>query len=272
MAQHYYLSEPLEPRPYHIFVGATTADGRGAICRAYLSASGGRLSAGPSTPPCAVVAGGDGDGSSGGAAATFAERGAPWFAVSPGGERVYAVLREGAKEQHNYVAAFDVDASTGELTVLSTAHTILAGSPHCVVDPSAKMVVCAHMSGGGVSVLPLCPAGALGRATAHRLPGGGSGVNTSGGCQSQCFAHSVQLAMGGTHVLVPDRGADKVWCFELDSEAVALRPAPVAAWAAAAGSGPRHLAAVSVGPPPRSVCRHPGRNSGAGLTDGVGWP
>ena len=225
MAQHFYLAPPAGiPAAYHVFLGARTADGAGAIYRALISAGG--VLTQPQPEACAV----------------FEEPGAPWCAVSPRGDHLYVPVRQGSEPEHNYVAGFGVDPSSGALAVLNRQTTVLPGSPHCVVDPTARMVICSHMSGAGVSVLPLDADGALQPATATKLEGGGSGVNRGGG-QDQPFAHSVQMAMGGRHVLVPDRGADKVWCFCVDPGTPSLSPAACPAWAAAPGSGPRHLAA-----------------------------
>eukprot|EP01050_Picozoa_sp_SAG11_P012794 SAG11_NODE_1447_length_4888_cov_2.819795_1_plen_407_part_00 len=230
MAQHFYLAERADA--HHVYVGAADPDGRSAIYKLHFA--GGRLQW---PDPLLVSAA---EASFHGPAAVVTEAGAGWIALSPSGRNLYLSVREGAEPEHNYIGCYSINPFTGELTAAGKQQTVLPGSPHASVDPSGRMLVSSQMAGGGITSFPIDADGVLQpAASVIQLQGGGSGANLRRSTQN--FAHSAQMAVGGKHVLVPDLGADKLWCYALDSAAGTVSLA--SCWIAPPGSGPRHLAA-----------------------------
>jgi 6-phosphogluconolactonase len=229
MAQHFYLAEPA--CAHHVYVGAADTDGNTAIFRC--SFAGGVLTRDDADDAAAAWAP---------AAVREGDKGAGWISAAPSGDSLYVSVRGGPEPEQHYVAHYAIDRKDGALTEASTQQTVLLGSPHCSVDPSGRMLVSSQMKGGGVTSFPLAADGALQpAATVLPLEGGGSGANPKR--STQHFCHSAQMAVGGSHVFVPDLGADKLWSFALHPESGTMSPAtPADHWVAPPGSGPRHLA------------------------------
>ena len=232
MAQHFYLSEPVAA--HHVYVGAVH-EGSPAIFRLTMDAGSGLLQApsGAGGAPELVAA-----------VPEEAGMGGPWIAAHPSGSHLYASIRDGGDDpENNYVASFSVDAAGGSLTPQGTESTVMPGSPHGVVDPTGSMLVASLMS-GGVCSFALSDGGLTGPPQSLiELEGGGSNVCTLRIAPAQTMnqGHSAQLTMDG-RVVVPDVGADKIWCFDLDTATATLKPSPVPFWTAPPGSGPRHFA------------------------------
>ena len=242
MAQHFYLSEP-GAAMHHVFVGAVQ-DGHPAVFRLTMDARSGQLQHPTNVPELAAVM------------PEEAEMGGPWFALHPSGNQLYASIRDGSPHpEHNYVASFGIDRASGHLSSLGTESTVIAGSPHCVVDRTGSVLITSQMGelishGGGACSFALSKHGALTGppSTVVRFPGEGSNVCTilNGGppmqTQTRNQGHSAQLTMDG-RVVIPDVGADKIWTFDVNTRTAALTYAAVPSWVAPPGSGPRHFAA-----------------------------
>ena len=160
----------------------------------------------------------------------------PSFLVAdPGRALLYTVQGDG--EAASAFAA----APDGSLRALGSAATGGSNGVHQALDPSGRFLIVANYASGSVALLPVRPDGGLEPATQILpLPGEPGPHRTE---QAAGHPHHVVLSPDGRHVLVPDKGLDRVFVLRLDgdrlgivSEAV-LRP----------GAGPRHLAFHSGG-------------------------
>ncbi|MCJ2094740.1 lactonase family protein [Methylobacterium sp. J-072] len=124
----------------------------------------------------------------------------------------------------------------GTLRSLGSAETGGTNSVHQALDPSGRFLIVANYASGSVALMPLRPDGGL-KPAAQVLPMPGEpGPHRTE--QASAHPHHVVLSPDGGHVLVPDKGLDRVFVLRLNgdeleivSEAV-LRP----------GAGPRHIA------------------------------
>ncbi|MDP4006181.1 lactonase family protein [Methylobacterium sp. NEAU K] len=155
----------------------------------------------------------------------------PSFMVAdPGRAVLYTVQGDGEA-----ASAFAV-APDGGLRSLGSAATGGTNSVHQALDPSGRFLIVANYASGTVALMPLRPDGGLEPAAQIQpLPGGPGPHRTE---QASAHPHHVVLSPDGRHMLVPDKGLDRVFVLRLDgdclnivSEAV-LRP----------GAGPRHIA------------------------------
>ncbi|MGU3284368.1 lactonase family protein [Methylobacterium mesophilicum] len=124
----------------------------------------------------------------------------------------------------------------GTLRSLGSAETGGTNSVHQALDPSGRFLIVANYASGSVALMPLRPDGGLEPAAqVLPMPGEPGPHRTE---QAGAHPHHVVLSPDGRHVLVPDKGLDRVFVLRLDgdqleivTEAV-LRP----------GAGPRHIA------------------------------
>ncbi|MDF2598376.1 MAG: lactonase family protein [Methylobacterium brachiatum] len=155
----------------------------------------------------------------------------PSFLVTdPARSVLYTVQGDGA-----VATAFAV-APDGTLHGLGSAETGGTNSVHQAIDPSGRFLIVANYASGSVALMPLRPDGGLEPAAqVLPMPGEPGPHRTE---QASAHPHHVVLSPDGGHVLVPDKGLDRVFVLrgdgdrlEIVSEAV-LRP----------GAGPRHIA------------------------------
>ncbi|MDH2309546.1 lactonase family protein [Methylobacterium brachiatum] len=155
----------------------------------------------------------------------------PSFLVTdPARSVLYTVQGDGA-----VATAFAV-APDGTLHGLGSAETGGTNSVHQAIDPSGRFLIVANYASGSVALMPLRPDGGLEPAAqVLPMPGEPGPHRTE---QAAAHPHHVVLSPDAGHVLVPDKGLDRVFVLRRDgdrleivSEAV-LRP----------GAGPRHIA------------------------------
>jgi 6-phosphogluconolactonase len=163
-----------------------------------------------------------------------------FLALHPNRQFVYAVSEvsdyEGQKT--GAVAAFSVDATTGELTLLNRQASGGEGPCYITVDPSGRYALVANYGGGTVAVLPIGPDGRLGPATStvrHQ----GSGPDKSR--QEGPHAHSIDLDPAGRRALAADLGLDKVMVYGFGKDGTLTPNAPPFV-SLPPGAGPRHVA------------------------------
>ena len=155
----------------------------------------------------------------------------PSFLVSDPARRVlYAVHGDG-----DQASAFALGPD-GRLRALGSASTGGTNVVHQALDPSGRFLVVANYASGSVAVLPVADDGALRAATQVLDMPGPTGPHRSE--QAGSHPHQVVFSPGGTFVLVPDKGLDRVFVLAFadgrlaHAGALAMRP----------GAGPRHLA------------------------------
>lgn len=124
----------------------------------------------------------------------------------------------------------------GTLRPLGSAATGGTNSVHQALDPSGRFLIVANYASGSVALLPVRADGGL-EPACHvlPLPGDPGPHRTEQAC---AHPHHVVLSPDGRHVLVPDKGLDRVFVLAVDSERLAI----VSETAMRPGAGPRHIA------------------------------
>jgi 6-phosphogluconolactonase len=97
--------------------------------------------------------------------------------------------------------------------------------------------VTANYGGGSVSTFSIADDGSLAARTGFIQHTGGS---VDKGRQKEPHGHGAVLSPDGKYVLVNDLGTDRVYIYEVDSAAHALKPKPAGEGVSPPGSGPRH--------------------------------
>ncbi len=171
-----------------------------------------------------------------------AETPSPSFlAIDPTGKSLYAVgeLTEFQGKQTGSVAAFQLDAKTGELTPINRRSSGGAGPCHVFVDSKGRAVLVANYGGGSVASLPIGDDGSLGD-PASVIQHHGSSANPRR--QEGPHAHSINLDKQNRFAVAADLGLDKLLIYRFDPESARLTPNDPPSAAITPGSGPRHFA------------------------------
>jgi len=136
------------------------------------------------------------------------------------------------------VAAFNLDATTGQLEFLDQQLSGGTSPCHITVEPAGKFVLVANYGSGSVEVLPVQTNGYLGSPTAV-IQHHGSSINPQR--QAGPHAHCVAVDAVTHRVFACDLGLDKVMIYRLNETTGALT-ANETPWAVVKpGSGPRHI-------------------------------
>nr|NKR04571.1 lactonase family protein [Escherichia coli] len=107
---------------------------------------------------------------------------------------------------------------------------------HQALDATGRFLIVANYASGSVALLPIRPDGGL-EPACHVLPlPGDPGPHRSE--QACAHPHHVVLSPDWRHVLVPDKGLDRVFVLAVDGERLAI----VSETAMRPGAGPRHIA------------------------------
>ncbi|MDX5436301.1 MAG: lactonase family protein, partial [Pontibacter sp.] len=134
------------------------------------------------------------------------------------------------------VSSFSVAKEDGNLTFLNRQPS-LGGAPcYVAVQKEANTVLVANYTGGNVAALPVQENGELGQPNVVQHQGTGPNQDR----QEAPHAHYISPSPDGRYSFAVDLGADKVFGYKV--EAGKLKPNnPAVAYAAKAGSGPRHM-------------------------------
>ena len=124
----------------------------------------------------------------------------------------------------------------GGLHPLGAAATGGTNSVHQALDPSGRFLIVANYASGSVALMPVRADGGL-EPACHilPLPGEPGPHRTEQACG---HPHHVVLAPDGHHVVVPDKGFDRVFVLRREGERLAL----ATEIAMRPGAGPRHIA------------------------------
>lgn len=137
------------------------------------------------------------------------------------------------------VAAYAINAQTGELTKLNEQPSGGDVLCHIQIDATGKTVLVASYGGGSVTAFPVSADGSLGRATSF-IQHQGSSVNPRN--QKGPHAHCIVTDPANQFALACDLGLDKVLVYKLDAKAATLTINTPAFVSLTPGVGPRHLA------------------------------
>jgi len=163
-----------------------------------------------------------------------------FLALRPDGRVLYALDEDGSRGggMGGGVAAFALDAATGNLRLLNRRTATGASSAHLAVDATGRMVVAASYTGGQIAAFPLRADGSLGERSAWITVAGRTGPNAAR--QDRPHPHCVTFSPDNRFAYVCDLGLDRIFCYRIDPAAGSLAPGDPSSVACAPGAGPRH--------------------------------
>jgi len=162
-----------------------------------------------------------------------------FFDVSPDRRQLFSIHAETfggpATEQ---LAAWKLDAATGQLTPVNRRTTRGTASCFVEVDRTGRMVLCANYASGSVVAWRIQPDGSLSEPSAF-VQHQGSSINAAR--QKEPHAHCFVISPDNRFAYAADLGTDQVLCYQLNPETGELQPAAQPFVRTMPGAGPRHL-------------------------------
>lgn len=156
--------------------------------------------------------------------------------LSPNRKHLYAVSELGpADGPAGELFVFDV-LENDSLAFRQKISTEGYAPCHISMDPSGTYVFVANYVGGVVMSYKRSADGSLTVADKLQLEGAGPHPE-----QESSHPHATLLSPDGKYVLIPDKGADKIWIRELDMTSGKLLEAEDAYATSQPGAGPRHI-------------------------------
>lgn len=149
---------------------------------------------------------------------------------------VYAIT-EGGRDDST-LTAYTTVSGQKELRKIDEVASKGGGPAHIAVSPAGSTVLCANYGGGSVSSYHVKADGGLSECVSHFQF---SGNGPTKGTQEKPHTHSANPSPDGKWVLVNDLGIDRIFVYRLNEATAELTPNDPPYWAAAPGSGPRHL-------------------------------
>jgi 6-phosphogluconolactonase len=164
-----------------------------------------------------------------------------FLAIHPNGRVLYAVneVAEHDGSPSGAVSAFAIAGNNGALARIGMQSSGGRGPCYVSVDRVGRAVLVANYDSGTVALLPVDGAGSVGPASIV-IQHAGHGPNAER--QEGPHAHSIVANLNDRFALAADLGADRVFVYELDTRAGALRHREQGDAVMHPGSGPRHLA------------------------------
>jgi 6-phosphogluconolactonase len=164
----------------------------------------------------------------------------PFFmAVSPDRRFLYSIhATEFGGEEHEQVAAYEIEGRSGRLKLLNRQSARGAGSCYLDVDATGQTVLVANYSTGSVAALPVREDGSLGEAASF-VQHAGSSVDPAR--QTGPFAHCITISPDNRFAYAADLGQDKIVGYQLIADTAKLSPARQSFVRTPPGAGPRHL-------------------------------
>jgi 6-phosphogluconolactonase len=138
------------------------------------------------------------------------------------------------------ISAFRIEPATGKLTHLNSVSTFGKNPVHLTVDPTNRCVVIANHISSTLAVLRRNADGSLGGLADEVTLTGQIGPHRT----EQPFSKPHQLVYDRSerYLVVPDKGLDQVFTFQLDAATGKLTQVAAGTPRARDGSGPRHVA------------------------------
>ena len=157
-----------------------------------------------------------------------------FLAIHPNRRFLYAVSGAGG----GTVSAFQIDASTGGLTLLNSVPSKGAGPCYVRVDRTGRNALIANYGGGSVAVIPIDPDGKLREVSSFVQH---SGTVADAKRQGGPHAHSIIPSPDNRFVVAADLGLDKLLVYRFDPAAGTITPNEPPFAQLAPRSGPRHF-------------------------------
>jgi len=151
------------------------------------------------------------------------------------GRHLYSAHGDGTQ-----VTAYQIDQTTGRLTVLNRQPTGGGNGVHLAIDATGRFLVVANYATGTLAVLPIDADGSLAPPSDLATLKGTPGPHRTQ--QESSHPHHCPFDPSGRFIAVPDKGLDKVFVYRLDTARGKLVPADPPGVSARAGAAPRHLA------------------------------
>ena len=150
------------------------------------------------------------------------------------GRHLYSAHGDGT-----HVTAYQIDQTTGRLTVLNRQPTGGRNGVHLSIDGSNGFLAVANYATGSLALLPITPDGSLAPVSDLATLTGTPGPHRTQ--QESSHPHHCPFDPSGRFIVVPDKGLDKVFVFRVDTARGKLVPADPPDVGARAGAAPRHV-------------------------------
>lgn len=159
-----------------------------------------------------------------------------FLAIHPNGHFLYAVeeVTQFGGKKSGAVAAFEINAKAGELSLLNKQPSDGGAPCHLIVDQQGKYVLFANYVGGNIGSLKIADDGRLGT-MAGFVQHQGSSITPR---QKEPHAHSINLDSNNRFAVAADLGIDKLISYRLTKQG---KLESVAEFVEKPGAGPRHF-------------------------------
>jgi YVTN family beta-propeller protein len=137
------------------------------------------------------------------------------------------------------VTAYQIDQTSGRLTVVNRQPTGGTNGVHLAIDATNRFLAVANYATGSLALLPINQDGSLAPVSDLAPTTGTPGPHRIQ--QESSHPHHCPFDRSGRFIVVPDKGLDKVFVYRLDTARGKLVPADPPAVAARAGAAPRHV-------------------------------
>jgi len=154
--------------------------------------------------------------------------------IDRSGRHLYSAHGDGTQ-----VTSYQVEQTTGRLTVLNQQPTRGGNGVHLAIDATSRFLAVANYATGSLAVLPINPDGSLAPLSDLATLRGTPGPHRTQ--QESSHPHHCPFDPSGRFIVVPDKGLDKVFVFRLDTARGKLVPADPPEVSARAGAAPRHV-------------------------------
>ncbi|SDI23649.1 6-phosphogluconolactonase, cycloisomerase 2 family [Pseudomonas flavescens] len=156
-----------------------------------------------------------------------------FLALDRSGDVLYAVHGD-----QSDVSAFRVDKRSGELGFLNSQSTRGRNPVHLALDPTGRHLIVTNHIGASLAVLPIEADGSLAPLSQLQEVSGEPGPHRIE--QPHAKPHFNLFDTSGRHIIVPDKGLNKVFAFRF--HAGRLSEASAASVSTRETAGPRHIA------------------------------
>lgn len=137
------------------------------------------------------------------------------------------------------VSSFQIEPASGTLTKVSSVSCEGNNPVHLTVDKSNKFLAVANYATGSIVILPFDKTGQLQPVISkYDLPGNPGPHKIE---QASSHPHMIPRDPSGRFLVVPDKGLDKVFVFDLKQNGTALKPELAHEIKTREGAGPRHV-------------------------------
>jgi len=157
-----------------------------------------------------------------------------FLVIDRAGRHLYSAHGDGTQ-----VTAYQIDETTGRLTVLNRQPTGGRNGVHLAIDAANGYLAVANYATGSLAVLPINADGSLAPLSDLATLTGTPGPHRTQ--QESSHPHHCRFDPSGRFIVVPDKGLDKVFVYRLDTVRGKLVPADPPEVSARAGAAPRHV-------------------------------